>query len=326
VVEPEVSFTINNSFHFPDIKPKNSINRISDIEALTSAELQLVVKQQVDIRTAFDKERVFYTLFRESGIKDSWRGALWINLLGAHELRQSHSSTFFAKLSEFDNQELAQIVEKDQIADRSDILVDKATGTYLKPNPEKIKKIILAYGNVDINLFYNQGYNFLLTLMLNYIEDEEDVFWCLHKLMLEQNWRLMYCNGMKRAAECQARVGVIFEKRFPDICQKIDQDLLFAVVQSINLNLIISVFTCKIPLEICKRVFEYFLYSNNGEECLLHLLESFLVRMRPKMLLMEEHELFTYLMEHQFVIDSFEEARGTPDWIKFFSYKSVYEH
>lgn len=53
--------------------------------------------------------------------------------------------------------------------------------------------------------------------MLNYIDDEEDVFWCLHKLMLEQNWRLMYCEGMTRATDSQARVHAIFENKFPDL-------------------------------------------------------------------------------------------------------------
>lgn len=74
--------------------------------------------------------------------------------------------------------------------------------------------------------------------------------------------------------------------------------MLFAVVQSINLNLIMSVFTCKIPIEIAKRVFDFFLYRNNGEECLFDLLESIMVRMQPKMLEMDEYELFVYLMEH----------------------------
>ena len=42
---------------------------------------------------------------------------------------------------------------------------------------------------MDMELGYNQGYNFLITLMLHYIDDEEDVFWMLHKIMFELNWR-----------------------------------------------------------------------------------------------------------------------------------------
>lgn len=97
--------------------------------------------------------------------------------------------------------------------------------------------------------------------------------------------------------------------------------MLFAVVQSITLNLIMSIFTVKIPLEIAKRCFEFFLYSGNGEECLFDLLESILMRMRSKMLEMEDYELVKYLMNHDFVEECFEEAKGTPDWIQIFAYR-----
>jgi len=100
-----------------------------------------------------------------------------------------HHSAFFAKLSEIENKQLETIIDNDTIADRSDLLVNKANNEYLKPDPQKIRKVILAYGNMDMELGYNQGYNFLITLMLHYIDDEEDVFWMLHKIMFELNWR-----------------------------------------------------------------------------------------------------------------------------------------
>lgn len=114
----------------------------------------------------------------------------------------------------------------------------------------------------------------------------------------------------------------MFEEKFADICAVIDPSEVFAVSQSITLNLIMSVFTVKIPLEITKRIFEYFLFRQNGEECLFELLESILVRMRPKILCMNESEISEYLMEHRFVEDCFNEARGTPDWIAIFEYRS----
>jgi hypothetical protein len=74
--------------------------------------------------------------------------------------------------------------------------------------------------------------------------------------------------------------------------------MMFAVIQSINLNLIMSIFTVKVPLWISKRVVDFFLWKANGEECLFDLLESIMIRTQDKMLQMEEHELFIYLMEH----------------------------
>lgn len=96
---------------------------------------------------------MFYTLFREEGVPDKYRGGLWINLLNASELKNGHGSTFFAKLGEMPNKELEILIDNDTIADRSDLLVSK--DVYLKPDPEKMRKIILAYGNIDMELGYN---------------------------------------------------------------------------------------------------------------------------------------------------------------------------
>lgn len=158
----------------------------------------------------------------------------------------------------------------------------------------------------------------MITLMLHFIDDEEDVFWMLHKIMFDLNWRDFYLNGMQRAVQAQERVAQIFESSFQDISSLIDPSLLFAVCQSIACNLIMSIFTVKIPLALAKRVFEYFLYYRNGEECLFDLLENILARTRKRMLLMDENELFDYLISHRFVEDCFEEAHGTHDWITIF--------
>lgn len=127
----------------------------------------------------------------------------------------------FAKLSELNNGRLLTLVTDDKIATRSDLLVCKATDECHSPDPEKVRKVILAYGNIDLELGYNQGYNYLIALMLHYIDDEEDVFWMLHRIMFDLNWREFYLDGMSRGLYAIERVTEIFEG-FPEICAKLD--------------------------------------------------------------------------------------------------------
>ena len=101
---------------------------------LTSQELLLVMKGKVNIREGFEKQRVFYSLFREQGVQDNFRGGLWCNLLDIYCLKNGHSAAFFAKLTEIENKKLEWTIDNDTIADRSDLLVDKATNEYLKPD------------------------------------------------------------------------------------------------------------------------------------------------------------------------------------------------
>ena len=92
------------------------------------------MQRKANIRNDFDQRVVFYSLFREEGINDNFRGGLWCSLLDIYSLKQGHHSAFFAKLSEIENKQLETIVDNDTIADRSDLLVNKANNEYLKPD------------------------------------------------------------------------------------------------------------------------------------------------------------------------------------------------
>ena len=56
----------------------------------------------------------------------------------------------------------------------------------------KLKNIIKAYGNQDLELSYCQGYNFIVSLLLLFVEDEEMTFWCLFAIMNDFNWRKLF--------------------------------------------------------------------------------------------------------------------------------------
>jgi len=52
--------------------------------------------------------------------------------------------------------------------------------------------VIKAYGCLDIELGYCQGYNYIVSLLLRFIEDEETVFWCMVKIMSNMEWRRFF--------------------------------------------------------------------------------------------------------------------------------------
>lgn len=43
----------------------------------------------------------------------------------------------------------------------------------------KLFNVLKAYANYDTEVSYVQGINYIVALMLFYVEDEEQVFWCL---------------------------------------------------------------------------------------------------------------------------------------------------
>jgi hypothetical protein len=47
----------------------------------------------------------------------------------------------------------------------------------------KLFNVLKAYANYDNEVSYVQGLNYVVGMMLYYIRDEEQVFWCLFSLM-----------------------------------------------------------------------------------------------------------------------------------------------
>ena len=47
----------------------------------------------------------------------------------------------------------------------------------------KLFNVLKAYANYDNEVSYVQGLNYVVGMMLYFIEDQEQVFWCLFSLM-----------------------------------------------------------------------------------------------------------------------------------------------
>lgn len=115
------------------------------------------------------------------------RGAVWCRLLQIEKVKAAQNGQLYMKLVYMDNPELELAIKNDQIATRSNLnYKDQSTYT---PDSTKLSNIIKAYGNLDVGLSYSQGYNFIVSLLLRFIEDEEDAFWCLLMIMSNMNWR-----------------------------------------------------------------------------------------------------------------------------------------
>ena len=59
----------------------------------------------------------------------------------------------------------------------------------------RLYNVLKAYASYDNEVGYVQGMNYIVAFFLFYLPDpadEERVFWCLHQLMQQRNWRLVF--------------------------------------------------------------------------------------------------------------------------------------
>jgi len=84
------------------------------------------------------------------------------------------------------------MIDDDQIAFRSNLNRSESGKRFYQADSSKLKNIIKAYGNLDMELGYCQGYNYIVSLLLLYVEDEEMTYWCLFAIMNDLNWRKFF--------------------------------------------------------------------------------------------------------------------------------------
>lgn len=101
----------------------------------------------------------------------------------------------FFKLLEFENPDAEHMISKDISRTLSDLQMWRED---LKAGNNKLFNVLKAYANYDNEVSYVQGLNYVVGMMLYYIEDEEQVFWSLFALMQRKQWRWIYTDGFPK--------------------------------------------------------------------------------------------------------------------------------
>jgi len=91
-------------------------------------------------------------------------------------------------------------IEKD--IDRTFLLkLDKSTknprySNFLnfKEKKKNLFNVLKAYGNIDPEVNYCQGANYIVALLLYHLDSERLVFWVFHQIMNKFLWRFIYLN------------------------------------------------------------------------------------------------------------------------------------
>jgi len=153
------------------------------------------------------------------------------------------------------NEELQDKITRDEIGDRSMLqsVNKKGLETIVEADKTKLCNVIKAYGNLDLDFGYNQGYNFIVSLLLNFVESEEDAFWCLSQIMTQLDWRDCFSEGMERGASIQESLPEFIQIQCPLLYDKLVEDEeLLPFVTNLSQNFIMPIFTSSVPIEISK--------------------------------------------------------------------------
>ena len=148
-------------------------------------------KEIVNQKEAFSRSQYLQVRYNviHQGAPDKYRGKLWIKLLNIGPAIEAHADNIYSKLIEFSNDEVEKDITKDVDRTLAELGLWRED---LKGGNNKLYNVLKAYANYDNEVGYVQGLNYIVGLLLFYIPDEEQVFWCLYSLMQKRNWRQVY--------------------------------------------------------------------------------------------------------------------------------------
>lgn len=148
--------------------------------------------------------------------------------------------------------------------------------------------MLKAFSNFDNEVGYVQGMNYIVGLMLFYIRDEEQVFWCLVSLMhhRSRNWRATYIDGFPKLQSMSKILEQKIKLNYPDVLAHLDENGL--QIEGTFSAFFMTLYVYKTPLEIATRLFEVFILD--GDAALIKfILKSIGLRKKKILHLEDEH-------------------------------------
>ena len=207
------------------------------------------------------------------------------------QTQRDHAPQLYFKLLKFEgNPDTEQMISKDVSRTLSDLNLFRED---LHAGNNKLFNVLKAYSNYDNEVSYVQGINYIVGILLFYIGDEEQVFWCLINLMQKKwKWRFIYTNGFPKLQQLLAVLKDRMQAEFPRILNHLNQNFL-EIVGTFS-PLFMTLFVYMTPLDVASKLFELFLID--GEHVLIRLILRMIELKQRKILAMADVDLQAYML------------------------------
>lgn len=117
---------------------------------------------------------------------------------------------------------------------------------YFKAPEKMIRNVIKCYAVIDQEIGSCLGLNYIVALILRFIDDEETAFWILVKIMVDLNWRRFFIvSDIKE--RMIAQMPEFLENCVPRLSKhlrELDEAVTQSICHSMPTRYILSIFTC----------------------------------------------------------------------------------
>lgn len=186
------------------------------------------------------------------GVPTKYRGDVWYLLTGAKEAKAKANFTYESLDKEKSKSE--RIISVDVPRTLPNWAPAKSSGLL-----EQLERVLNAYANVDPELGYTQGMNFIASIFLLY-QSEEEAFWSFYALMYQSSLphRLFFVQDFPKLTILKGLVDAYIEERFPEIFQEFKAREMDTTIFT-PMWFMVCFLSANLDLEMSTFIFEQFL-------------------------------------------------------------------
>ncbi|EAY23308.1 TBC domain containing protein [Trichomonas vaginalis G3] len=186
------------------------------------------------------------------GVPTKYRADVWALLTNSHTVKSKANFTY----SQLDkvNSNSSQIISHD---------VPRTMPSWSNDNSQRfldeLSRLLNAYANVDPELGYTQGMNFIASMFLLY-QPEEQAFWSFYSLMFQSSLphRLFFIQDFPKLRLHKTLVDRLIYQNFPDIYHAFEERMLDSTIFT-PMWLMVCFLSGNFGLELSTFIFEQFL-------------------------------------------------------------------
>ena len=139
-----------------------------------------------------------------------------------------------------------------------------------------------------------------------YSKNEEDVFYCLVRVMHELNWRDHYLKPYTRMPFIVKELDGLMSLHLPELHAKFDEEgMLGVVIENLYNYVIFSICASEfIPVDVTVRIFEIVIFEGLGDASLVRLILYMLMIQEEDIMKIEDScDRFRYVAHGKFIVD-----------------------
>lgn len=193
---------------------------------------------------------------------------------------------YYRNLVETCDPKLEQDIHDDEAHKRYKVLRSEESGELYSPDASKIVNILKAFGMSDPQVWFDQGYCYIVAGLLYYLDDEVEVFFCLKSLMDNHNWRQHYKLDDNKRREIKIKqYSEEMKDKIPNLHKLIVSDPIFGELTIQNLydnTLYNCCFHPKMPITMSALIFEWVIFDACEDNSLIILIVYMLLVCQEK--------------------------------------------